>query len=186
MSRQPKVSKKQLLNIIDELARSPHDRVRILGEMGISTLGVGLGAAAAGTVAGIAGATSISLLTTAASWVGGTAVAATPLGWALGAAVAGGALAFGVSCWIRSGAMSEGRKKELLLGYQERLAEIEAKERIGAVTQSDKTQFIASLRDVIEKNVISADTALRLIEAVEGRRMALPEAYRLVSGLLRG
>ena len=74
MSRQPKVSKKQLLKVIDELERSPHDRVRILGEVGISTLGIGLGAAAAGTVASIAGATSIPVLTTAAGWVGVTAV----------------------------------------------------------------------------------------------------------------
>ena len=93
MSQQPKVSKKQLLKVIDELERSPHDRVRILGEVGISTLGIGLGAAAAGTMASIAGAISIPILTTAAGWVGVTAVAATPLGWALGAAAAGGVLA---------------------------------------------------------------------------------------------
>ena len=186
MSRQPKVSKKLLLKVIDELERSPHDRVRILGEVGISTLGIGLGAAAAGTVASIAGATSIPVLTSAASGVGVTAVAATPLGWALGAAAVGGVLAYGVSRWVRGGAMSEGRKRELLLVYQERLAEMEAKERIGAVTLLDKSGFISSLREVIEKDVISADKAFRLIEAVEGGRIALPEAYRLVNGLLQG
>ena len=185
MSRPPNVSKKQLLKVIDELERRPHDRARILGEVGISTLGIGLGAAAAGTVASIAGATSIPVLTTAAGWVGVTAVAATPLGWALGAAAAGGVLAYGVSRWIRGGAMSEGRKEELLLVYQERLAEMEAKERMGAVTLLDKSGFISSLREVIEKDVISADKVLRLIEAVEGGKMALPEAYRLVNGLLQ-
>ena len=77
MSRPSKISKKQLLKVIDELERAPHDRVRILGEVGISTLGIGLGAAAAGTVASIAGATSIPVLTAAAGWVGVTAVAAT-------------------------------------------------------------------------------------------------------------
>ena len=82
--------------------------------------------------------------------------------------------------------MSEGRKRELLLVYQERLAEMEAKERIGAVTLLDKSGFISSLREVIEKDVISADKAFRLIEAVEGGRIALPEAYRLVNGLLQG
>jgi hypothetical protein len=185
MSRPSKISKKQLLKVIDELERAPHDRVRILGEVGISTLGIGLGAAAAGAVASIAGATSIPVLTTAAGWVGVTAVAATPLGWALGAAAAGGVLAYGVSRWIRGGAMSEGRKQELLLVYQERLAEMETKERMGAVTVLDKSGFISSLREVIEKDVISADKALRLIEAVEGGKMALPEAYRLVNGLLQ-
>lgn len=97
MTRQSKVSKKQLLKVIAGLERAPHDRVPILGEVGVSTLGLGLGAAAAGTVAGIAGVTSIPVLTTAASWIGVTAVVATPLGWSLGAAAAGGALAYGVS-----------------------------------------------------------------------------------------
>ncbi|MEB0150929.1 hypothetical protein QN398_25885, partial [Pseudomonas sp. CCC2.2] len=86
---------------------------------------------------------------------------------------------------IRGGAMSEGRKQELLLVYQERLAEMETKERMGAITVLDKSGFISSLREVIEKDVISADKALRLIEAVEGGKMALPEAYRLVNGLLQ-
>ncbi|CAI8803395.1 Conserved membrane protein [Pseudomonas sp. IT-194MI4] len=185
MSRQPKVSKKQLLKVIGELERSPHDRIRILGEVGISTLGIGLGAAAAGTVASVAGVTSIPVLTTAASWVGVTAVAATPLGWALGTAAVGGVLAYGVSRWVRGGAMSEGRKQELLLVYQERLAEMEVKERAGAVTLLDKSGFISSLREVIEKDVIGADKAFRLIEAVEVGTIALPEAYRLINGLLQ-
>mgnify|MGYP003605470813 CR=1 FL=1 len=43
--------------------------------------------------------------------------------------------------------MSEGRKRELLLVYQERLAEMEAKERMGAVTLLDISVFISSLRE---------------------------------------
>ena len=109
----------------------------------------------------------------AAGWVGVTAVAATPLGWALGAAAADGVLAYGVSRWIRGGAMSEGRKQELLLVYQERLAEMEAKERMGAVTLLDKSGCISSLREVIEKDVLSADKALRLSEAESWRCLRL-------------
>ena len=185
MTRQSKVSKKQLLKVIAELERAPHDRVRILGEVGISTLGLGLGAAAAGTVAGIAGVTSIPVLTTAASWVGVTAVVATPLGWSLGAAAAGGALAYGVSRWIRNGAMSEGRKRELLVQFRERLIEMEVKERAAEVSQEDKSAFISSLREVIEKDVISVDRAFELIEAVEVGRITVPDGYRLVNGLLQ-
>lgn len=184
MTQQPKVSKKQLLKVIAELERAPHDRVGILGEVGISTLGLGLGAASAGTVASIAGATSVPVLTTAAGWVGVTAVAATPLGWSLGVAAAGGALAYGISRWIRSGAMSEGRKRELLKLYQERLIELEDKERAADRSQEDRSAFISSLREVIEKDVISTDRAFRLIEAVEAGKITVPDAYRLVNGLL--
>ncbi len=91
------VTKKQLLKVIDELQNSPNDRGRILGDVGITTVGVGLGAAGAATIATVAGATTIPALTTAASWIGITAVAATPLGWFVGAAIGGGALSYGVS-----------------------------------------------------------------------------------------
>ena len=70
MSGSTKVTKKQLLKVIDDLQMNPNDRVRILGDLGIGVIGAGHGAAAAGTVAAIAGATSIPVLTTAASWVG--------------------------------------------------------------------------------------------------------------------
>jgi hypothetical protein len=184
MKKKPKVSKKQLLKMIRELERLPQDRVRILGDVGISTLGAGLGAAAAGTVAGFAGVTGIPLITAAASLMGVSAVAATPIGWAIGAAAVGGALAYGISRLIHGGAISEGRKRELLLVYRERLAEMEAKERMGAITGEDRTAFLSSLREVIEKDVISVDQAFRLIEAVENGTITLPDAYRMVSGFL--
>ena len=76
MSGTQQATKKQLLKVIDDLEASPSDRVRILGDVGITSVGVGLGAAAAGTVATIAGATAIPVVTTAASWLGVTAVAA--------------------------------------------------------------------------------------------------------------
>jgi len=80
MSVAQPATKKQLLKVIDDLEASPSDRVRILGDFGITSVGVGLGAAAAGTVATIAGATAIPVVTSAASWLGMTAVAATPSG----------------------------------------------------------------------------------------------------------
>jgi hypothetical protein len=64
------VTKEQLLAAIKSLEERPADRVRILGDLGITAAGVGVGAAAAGTIAGIAGVTSIPVLTTAASWLG--------------------------------------------------------------------------------------------------------------------
>lgn len=186
MWRDKKVSKKRLLKVIDDLETAPSDRVRILGDLGITSLGIGLGAAAAGTVATIAGATAIPVVTTAASWLGVTAVAATPVGWVVGAAMAGGALAYGVSRLIRDGGLSEGRKRELLQLYRERLQEIQRREQAQKVTVPDRNLFISSLREVIEKDVISPTKAFQLIEAVERGAMPLSQAYALVTGLLEG
>ena len=184
MSETQQATKKQLLKVIDDLDASPSDRVRILGDVGITSVGIGLGAAAAGTVATIAGATAIPVVTTAASWLGVTAVAATPVGWVVGAALAGGALAYGVSRLIRDGSLSEGRKRELLQVYRERLQEMQRREQVQEITALDRNRFITSLREVIDKDAISPQRAFQLIDAVERGAMPLSQAYSLVAGLL--
>lgn len=181
-----KITKKQLLKAIDELEKNPNDRVRILGDLGVSLVGVGLGAAAAGSAAAIAGATSIPVLTTAASWVGISAVAATPIGWTLGIAAAGGALAYGVSRLIRSGGMSEGRKRELVQVYQDRLRETQLRERTERITASDRNQLISGLRELIEKDAIAPQKAFQVIEAVEAGSMSVSQAYSLITAILSG
>jgi hypothetical protein len=183
------ISKKQLLNVIDELQQKPGDRVRLLGDLGITTLGGTLGVAAAGTVAALAGATAIPAVTTAASWIGITVVAATPVGWLIGGAAAGGAIAYGVSRLIHNGGLSEGRRAELLVHYQERLQAIRRKEARTEngeqVSVGDKNQFIGALREIVAKNAIPPVRALDLIQNVENGRISLSDAYRAVTGILR-
>lgn len=184
MGRHKEVSKKQLLKVIGDLEASPSDRVRILGDVGITSVGLGLGAAAAGTVATIAGVTAYPVLTTAASWLGASLVAATPVGWIVGTALAGGALAYGVSRLIRNGGLSEGRKRELLQLYREHLQEMQRREQTQEITAPDRNRFITSLREVIEKDAISPQKAFQLIDAVERGAIPLSQAYSLVAGLL--
>ena len=185
MSSANSVSKEQLLKVIDEIQNKPNDRVRILGDIGITSVGVGLGAVGAATVAGIAGATAIPALTTAASWIGITAVAATPVGWVVGAAIGGGAVAYGVSRLIHGGGISEGRKRELKTLYQERLREIKRKEYFDQVGAEERTQFIASLRELVDKDAITPKKAFALIDNVENGRMPISEAYSLIDAVLR-
>jgi hypothetical protein len=180
-----KISKKQLLDMIDALEKNPEDKGRILGDAGITLTGIGLGAAAAGTVASVAGATSIFGLTTAASWLGVGLVSATPVGWILGVAAAGGALAYGVSRLIHDGGLAEGRKLELLQKYREDANNIEIKERAGNITDSDKTTFIVATKELIEKDVISADEALELIEYVQQGIIPISQAYSMIENLLK-
>lgn len=167
MAQHKDVTKKQLLKVIEDLEAAPSDRVRILGDVGITSVGLGLGAAAAGTVATLAGATAIPVVTTAASWLGVSAVAATPVGWVVGAALAGGAMVYGVSRLIRDGGLSEGRKRELLQVYRDRLLEMQRSEQAQEVNAPDRNRFITSLREVIEKDAISPQKAFQLIDAVE-------------------
>jgi len=80
--------------------------------------------------------------------------------------------------------MSEGRKRELLQVYRERLREMQRREQVQDVTEPDRNRFIASLREVIEKDAISPQKAFQLIDAVESGAMPLSQAYSLVAGLL--
>lgn len=184
MAQHKDVTKKQLLKVIEDLEAAPSDRVRILGDVGITSVGLGLGAAAAGTVATLAGATAIPVVTTAASWLGVSAVAATPVGWVVGAALAGGAMVYGVSRLIRDGGLSEGRKRELLQLYRDRLLEMQRSEQAQEVNAPDRNRFITSLREVIEKDAISPQKAFQLIDAVERGAIPLSQAYTMVVELL--
>ncbi len=177
-------SKKALLKIIDDLEKRPHDKVRILGDAGITVFGAGLGATAAATIASAAGATSVFGLSTAASWVGLTVATATPIGWTIAATIATGAAAYGVSRLIRSGSWAEGRKVELLARYRAELDTVTAKEEAGNVSDQDRTSFVVSLRALIEHDVIEAAMAFRMIEQVERGTMALSDAIRYVAALL--
>lgn len=184
MSVPTKLTKAQLVQLIDDLERRPDDKGRILGDVGITVVGAGLGAAAVGTIAATVGATSIFGVTSVASWLGMTVVAATPVGWVLGGAAAAGAAAYTVSRLIRNGGMSEGKKTELLNRYREESRDIAAKEAVGDIADADGTRFIIALRDLISKDVVPPDVAFRFIEQVESGRLPISQAFALISDLL--
>ena len=184
MEAPPKPTKQKLLKMIDELEKNPEDKVSILGDAGITLIGAGLGIAASGIVASTVGATSIFGITTMAGWLGVTAVATTPIGWIIGCATAAGAAAYGVSRLIRSGGLAEGRKKELLQQYKEDAKKMEMKENANNIADSDKTIFIISIRDLIDKDVISPEDAASLIKNVEQGTISISHAYSLLENLL--
>ena len=179
-----KLTKAQLIKLIDDLENQPDDKGRILGDVGITVIGAGLGAAAIGTTAAAVGATSIFGVTSVAGWLGLTVVAATPVGWILGGAAAAGVATYTVSRLIRNGGMSEGKKIELLNRYREESRQIASKEDAGNIEDCDRTKFIIALRDLISKDVIPPDVAFRFIEQVEAGRLSISEAFVLINDLL--
>ena len=185
MPNESKLTKKQLLKMIDELSNNPNDKGRILGDLGITTIGAGLSWAASGSIAAATGVTTIPAVTSVASWFGMIAVAPTPLGLAIGVTVLGGALTYGVSRLIRDGGLSEGRKAELLQKFKEDLKKVEAKERSSSITDKDRSSFIISLRELIDKNAITPDKAVKLISQVEQGLLPLSQAFELIEAILQ-
>ena len=184
MISNPKITKDQLIKMIDRLEKNPEDKIRLLGDMGITFIGAGLGATAAGSIAGAVGATSIFGLTAVAELVGLSVFASTPVGWIVGTTLAGGILAYGISRLIRDGGLAEGRKLELLQQYRKAAKDMQAKEQAASITESDKNAFIISIRELIDKDILSPDEAADLITHVEQGRIPLSQAFSMIESLL--
>ena len=177
-------SKRELLKALRRLEKNPDSKERLFGDIGITALGGALGAAAGGTAATAAGVTSIWGITTAASWLGLSVVSATPVGWIAGTAIASSAAVYGISRLIRDGAYTEGKIAELKRDLEDRINEINAKEKASTVSESDLTEFSIFLKKPLEKGLLNSEKASKLIWAVEQGRMEISTAYQLIGDLL--
>ena len=177
-------SKRELLKALRRLEKNPDSKERLFGDIGITALGGALGAAAGGTAATAAGVTSIWGITTAASWLGLSVVSATPVGWIAGTAIASSAAVYGISRLIRDGAYTEGKIAELKRELEDRINEINAKEKASTVSESDLTEFSIFLKEPLEKGLLDSEKASKLIWAVEQGRMEISTAYQLIGDLL--
>lgn len=174
-----KASKKELLKAIERLEKNPHDRVRILGEIGVA----GIGAAGAGAVAAVVGASSTAIpIYTALT--GAALTVAAPVTLVAGAAVAGGLATYGVAKLIKNGATQEAKRQEMKKRLEQRLRNLEAKERQLVLTPEDKDAFIIFLKTPLEHNLVTAEIAQQLIESVESGQMPLEEAYKLLYDII--
>ena len=178
MSNNQNPTKEQLLEAIKRLKQNPHDKVGILGDLGITAAGAGAGIAAAALL----GTTTASIpIITALTGIG--MVVAAPVTLVAGAAVAGGAALYGLSTLIKDGGFQEGKRDELEREYEERLRDIEAKERCSKVKKQDLTDFYVLFEDALKLNLISNEDAYQLIQAVELGQIPLSEADMLVKKL---
>jgi hypothetical protein len=181
MSKYENLTKEQLIKIIENLEKNPNDRVGILADIGVTALG----AAGAGAAAAVLGTTTASIpIITAVTGIG--MVVAAPVALVAGAAVAGGAAVYGMSRLIKDGGFNEGKRKQLLNDYKDRLKEVEAKERGSKIDEHDKTKFYSFLKEPLKYNLISPDDAHQLMQAVENGQIPLSEAYKLVKDILSG
>jgi hypothetical protein len=178
MADKQKFTKEQLIKLIEGLEKNPNDRIGLLGDAGVTVLG----AAGAGAAAALLGSTTASIpLFTALTGFG--VVVAAPFAAVAGAAVVGGAAVYGVSRLIKDGGFNEGKRKQLLNELNEKLKEIEIKERESKLNNLDKTKFYSFLKEALKDKLISPDDAHKLMKSVESGHISLVEAYKLVRDL---
>ncbi len=180
-----KPSKKQILQTINEIEKNPNSKEKAFGDIFITVIGGGLGALGAGGAAAAVGSTSIIGLTTAASWIGITLVSATPVGWIVGTAVAGAGLAYGISRFISGGSFNEGKLNAIKHNLNERLKDVEDKEKASGVSEKDLNDFHIFLKEPLEHNLISPEQAHKLMACVESGKIKISIAYQMVDKILK-
>lgn len=172
MSETKNPNKEQILKAIEKLEKNPHDKVGILSDIGIGVVG----AAGAGYAASVLGASAIFF---------GLVPVAAPIAVVAGGAALGGLALVGIKKMLFDGTFDEGKKAEMLKQLKEKLREVEAKERVSKLGDSDKNQFYILLKDPVALDLISPKDAQDLIAAVESGQMPLKEAYQLVQDLIK-
>lgn len=172
MSANKTPTKEQILKSIEQLEKNPHDKLRILADIGIGVVG----AAGAGAAVAAFGGTSVLF---------GLWAVAPPVGLVVGGAALGAAAFVGVKRMLFDGTFDDGKKAEILKNLKEQQRDIEAKERASKLEDSDKTKFIVSLKEPVRLNLISPKDAQDLISAVERGQIAIKEAIKMVEDVVK-
>ncbi|MEG4518415.1 MULTISPECIES: hypothetical protein [unclassified Microcoleus] len=171
MSANKTPTKEQILKSIEQLKKNPHDKLGILADIGIGVVG------AAGAGAAVAAFGGVPVLF-------GLWVVAPPVGLVVGGAALGAAALVGVKR-IFDGNFDEGKKAEILKNLEKQLTDIESEERASNLEDSDKTNFIVSLKEPVRLDLISPKDAQDLIRAVESGQIAIKEAIKMVEDVVK-
>jgi len=71
-----------------------------------------------------------------------------------------------------------------LRNYRAELRHIHVRETAGSITDSDRTKFMCSMRELIDKDLLAPHMAFRLIEQVESGTIPISRAIGLIEDIL--
>ena len=139
------------------------DKVGLAGEHLAAIGGGAAGIAAAGTIAGTVGATTLLGSGTLASVFGGVFLTAPPVGWVIGSALLAGAAGYGIAKMIRSGSEQDQVRKEVIQRLTNRLSSLKA-EKVASGCKAELNQLLAL---TVASEAISEDAASRMVSLIE-------------------
>lgn len=115
----------------------------------------------------------------------GLITVAPPVGLVVGGAALGAAALVGAKRFLFDGTFTQGKQAQMLIKLKEDLREVEAKERVDKLGDSDKTKFIVSLKEPVTLNLISPKDAQDLIQTVENGQISLKDAIKMVEDIIK-
>ena len=139
------------------------DKVGLAGEHLAAIGGGAAGIAAAGTIAGTVGATTLLGSSTLAGVFGGVFLTATPVGWVIGSALLAGAAGYGIAKMIRSGSEQDQVRKEVILRLTNRLSALKS-EKVAPDCKAELNQLLAL---TVAAEAISEEAASRMVALIE-------------------
>lgn len=178
MSEAERLSKQELLELLEKLEKNPNKWWDVLAGTGIFTLG-GIGGGAAAAVFG-ATTTSIPIVT---ALTGMTLVAAAPVAVVAGGAVAGGAAFLGIASLMKNIGFHQGKQEQIKRNAQEEKEECDRQEREANFKKANQRGFYYLLRDKLQHDLLEASDAQNLLQHVVNGRIALNEAQSLLIAL---
>ena len=168
------------LEALERMKRSPRDRVGVLGELGVTGIGVAGGLAASGTIAGAFGATTILGSTTLGSLLGGVFVATTPVGWFIGSALAGGALAFGAARLVSNGSRFETLKKLDIAELEQRIEKLRQSADRSPLRQKKMREVITGVQYLVANGRLTQSKATDLLAAIQKKHLSIDDAFQQI------
>ena len=155
------------------------DKVGVSAEVLGTAGGAAAGVAAAGTFAGLAGASTILGSSTLGSALGGIFVATTPVGWVVGSAVLAGAAGYGLTKLARSGARQDRLREEIVTRLMRRKQAMNE----GSAAQSNLTDLAQLVAVALAAGTISEAQGLRMVGLVERGTLSVEVAVKRIKAL---
>jgi hypothetical protein len=159
------------------------DKVGVLGEVLTGVTGGAAGAAAAGTLASAAGASTLLGSTSLAGALGSVFVTATPVGWVLGAAAFAGAVGYGISKLVRSGSKHDQIREQLIKRLKARITNTNTKNTIEE-SQAPLIELKQLLSVALEKNLITDARSESMVQLIENGSMNAEIATLRIKSLI--
>lgn len=156
------------------------DKVGRIGDVLGTTGGIVAGSAAAGSVAGVVGVSTLLGSPTLASALGGVFVVATPVGWVVGSALVGAAAGYGITKMIRSGSRQDQVRDAFIERQSRRLDSISGKDS----EQARRDELRLRLPEAIKGGLVTKEQAERMICHVENGTLSAGIALTRIDAIL--
>jgi len=178
--RNQSLSKEEYLLALDKL--KSRDKIGVAGELLSTAFTASAGAVSAGTIASLAGASTILGSSTLGTVLGGFFVASTPIGWVFGCAAGAGALGYGLSKLCSSGGKEDIKRNNLSKSIKDKL--FNESKRCEHAYNEKLTLFIEQLQLAVKSDKITINKSEKLKELVLNGKLSVELAITRLNSLL--